>query len=192
MSTFEQFKEIVTRRRTVKPAQMNGQLIPEQDLKDIIATADWAPTHGRTEPWRFFVLTGDNLKKFCEHHAELYWANTDEALRTETKRESLSKMGDKASHLVITVMRRTPDTKIIVEEEYAAVAAATENMLLGATAKGIASFWSTGGMTHHPAMKMYLGLTENDLVMGLIYLGYSDEQKEGTRKIPLTDKIIWV
>lgn len=192
MSTFEQFKEIVTRRRTVKPAQMNGQLIPEQDLKDIIATADWAPTHGRTEPWRFFVLTGDNLKKFCEHHAELYWANTDEALRTETKRESLSKMGDKASHLVITVMRRTPDTKIIVEEEYAAVAAATENMLLGATAKGIASFWSTGGMTHHPAMKMYLGLTENDLVMGLIYLGYSEEQKEGTRKIPLTDKIIWV
>lgn len=192
MSTFEQFKEIVTRRRTVKPAQMNGQIIPEQDLKDIIATADWAPTHGRTEPWRFFVLTGDNLKKFCEHHAELYWANTDEALRTETKRESLSKMGDKASHLVITVMRRTPDTKIIVEEEYAAVAAATENMLLGATAKGIASFWSTGGMTHHPAMKMYLGLTENDLVMGLIYLGYSDEQKEGSRKIPLVDKIIWV
>lgn len=192
MSTFEKFKEIVTRRRTVKPAQMNGQIIPEQDLKDIIATADWAPTHGRTEPWRFFVLTGDNLKKFCEHHAELYWANTDEALRTETKRESLSKMGDKASHLVITVMRRTPDTKIIVEEEYAAVAAATENMLLGATAKGIASFWSTGGMTHHPAMKMYLGLTENDLVMGLIYLGYSDEQKEGTRKIPLVDKIIWV
>lgn len=192
MSTFEQFNEIVTRRRTVKPAQMNGQIIAEQDIKDIIATADWAPTHGRTEPWRFFVLTGENLKKFCEHHAELYWANTDEAVRTETKRDSINKMGDKASHLVITVMRRTPDTKIIVEEEYAAVAAATENMLLGATAKGIASFWSTGGMTHHPAMKMYLGLTENDLVMGLIYLGYSDEQKEGTRKIPLNDKIIWV
>lgn len=192
MSTFEQFNEIVTRRRTVKPGQMNGRIIPEQDIKDIIATADWAPTHGRTEPWRFFVLTGENLKKFCAHHAELYWANTDEALRTETKRASLSSMGDKASHLVITVMRRTPDTKIIVEEEYAAVAAATENMLLGATAKGIASFWSTGGMTHHPAMKMYLGLTENDLVMGLIYLGYSEEQKEGTRKIPLNDKIIWV
>lgn len=192
MSTFEQFKEIILNRRTVKPAQMNGQIIAEQDIKDIIATADWAPTHGRTEPWRFFVLTGENLKKFCEHHAELYWVNTDEALRTETKRESLSKMGDKASHLVITVMRRTPDTKIIVEEEYAAVAAATENMLLGATAKGIASFWSTGGMTHHPAMKMYLGLTENDLVMGLIYLGYTDERKEGNRKIPLTDKIIWV
>ncbi len=192
MSAFETFKAIVTKRRTVKPAQMNGQIIPEQDIKDIIATADWAPTHGRTEPWRFFVLTGENLEKFCEHHAELYWANADEAKRTENTRNSLKKMSEKASHLIITVMRRTPETKIIVEEEYAAVAAATENMLLAATAKGIASFWSTGGMTHHPAMKMYLGLTENDLVLGLIYLGYTDEQKEGTRKIPLEDKIIWV
>lgn len=171
---------------------MNGRIIQEQEIREIIATADWAPTHGRTEPWRFFVLTGENLDKFCEHHAELYWANTDEGLRTETKRDTLRKMGANASHLIITVMRRTPETKIIVEEEYAAVAAATENMLLAATAKDIASFWSTGGMTHNPAMKMYLGLTENDLVMGLIYLGYTDEHKEGTRKIPLEDKIIWV
>lgn len=171
---------------------MNGQKISEHDIREIIATADWAPTHGRTEPWRLFVLTGENLDKFCEHHAELYWANTDESLRTETKRDTLRKMCDKASHLIITVMRRTPDTKIIVEEEYAAVAAATQNMLLAATAKGIASFWSTGGMTHHPAMKMYLGLTENDLVMGLIYMGYTNEEKEGMRKIPLEDKIIWV
>ncbi|MCY1547025.1 hypothetical protein D9M68_830580 [compost metagenome] len=101
-------------------------------------------------------------------------------------------MGNKASHLVISLMRRTPEAKIITEEEYAAVAAATQNILLGATAKGIASFWSTGGMTHHPAMKLYLELKDEDLLMGLLYLGYSDEQKEGMRKIPLDDKIIWV
>ncbi len=192
MSAFETFKDIVLKRRTVKPAQMNGQIIPEQDIKDIIAMADWAPTHGRTEPWRFFVLTGENLDKFCEHHAELYWANTDEATRTETKRNALRSMSEKSSHLIITVMRRTPETKIIVEEEYAAVAAATENILLAASAKNIASFWSTGGMTHHPSMKMYLGIDEADLLMGLIYLGYANEQKEGLRKIPLEDKIIWV
>lgn len=192
MSAFETFKEIVLQRRTVKPAQMNGQIIAEQDIKDIIKMADWAPTHGRTEPWRFFVLGGENLDKFCEHHAELYWVNTDEEVRTETKRDSLRGMSDKSSHLIITVMRRTPETKIIIEEEYAAVAAATENMLLAATAKGIASFWSTGGMTHHPAMKMYLGIDEADLLMGLIYLGYTDNAKEGMRKIALEDKIIWV
>ncbi len=171
---------------------MNGQIIPEQDIKDILELANWAPTHGRTEPWRFLVLSGENLHKFCDHHAQLYWANTPEDVRTETKANTLANMGKKASHLIITIMKRTPDTKIIVEEEYAAVAAATQTMLLAATAKGIASFWSTGGMTHHPAMKMYLELDEADLLMGLIYLGYSDEHRAGTRKSSSEDKTIWI
>jgi nitroreductase len=192
MNAFETFKEIVQKRRTVKPGQMNGQIIPEQDIKDIIETANWAPTHGRTEPWRLLVLTGENLKKFCEHHAQLYWANTPEDVRTETKANTLANMGNKASHLIIMIMKRTPETKIIVEEEYAAVAAATQNMLLAATAKGIASFWSTGGMTHHPSMKMYLELPEADLLMGLLYFGYTDEHKKGLRKTTIEEKTIWV
>ncbi|WP_222166367.1 nitroreductase family protein [Edaphocola aurantiacus] len=192
MNAFDTLKQVIEGRRTTKPAQMNGQKISDEDVKEILALADWAPTHARTEPWRFFVLTGDNLQKFCEHHADLYWANTSPETRTETKRDALLNMGSKASHLVISLMRRTPEAKIITEEEYAAVAAATQNILLGATAKGIASFWSTGGMTHHPAMKLYLELKDEDLLMGLLYLGYSDEQKEGMRKIPLDDKIIWV
>lgn len=192
MNTFETFQEIAKKRRSIKPGQMNGQKIEEKDIKEILACADWAPTHARTEPWRFFVLTGDNLKKFGEHHSELYWANADIETRTETKRAALLNMGNKASHLIITIMRRTPEAKIIKAEEYAAVAAATQNLLLAATAKGMASFWSTGGMTHHQSMKMYLGMGEEDQMMGLIYLGYSDEQKEGSRKIPMEDKTIWV
>ncbi|HTO15568.1 MAG TPA: nitroreductase [Edaphocola sp.] len=192
MEGFETLRAIISNRRSVKSEQMNGQKISNEDIIEIIEMADWAPTHGRTEPWRFFVLTGDNLKKFGEHHAELYWANTPEETRNETKKEILSKKGDNASHLVITVMKRTEETKIIIEEEFAATAAAVENMLLAATAKGFASFWSTGGMTHHPVMKMYLGLKEDDLVTGLIYFGKTDKVKEGIRKIPIEDKIIWV
>jgi nitroreductase len=75
----------------------------------------------------------------------------------------------------------------------AAVAAAAQNMLLGAAALGIAVIWSTGGMTYHPSLKESLGLDEHDRVMGLIYLGYSDEpEKERKRHIPLEDKAVWV
>ncbi|HRP88518.1 MAG TPA: nitroreductase [Edaphocola sp.] len=192
MKRFDTLKEVMSNRRSVKPEQMNGKQISQEDITEIIKMADWAPTHGNTEPWRFFVLSGENLKKFGEHHAELYWTNTPEETRNETKKEKLLTKGDNASHLVIVVMRRTKDSKIIVEEEFAATAAAVENMLLAATAKDIASFWCTGGMTHHPVMKMYLGLDEEDLISGLIYFGHSDKKKEGTRKIPIEDKIIWV
>jgi nitroreductase len=51
------------------------------------------------------------------------------------------------------------------------VAAAIQNILLGAMALNISSFWSTGGMTYHPELKRYLNLEEEDQVIGLLYLG---------------------
>ena len=72
------------------------------------------------------------------------------------------------------------------------IAAAIQNMLLGAEALGIQALWSTGGMTHQPAMKPLLGLTEADEIVALLHFGYSDTPPaEGIRKIPLTEKISW-
>ena len=79
--------------------------------------------------------------------------------------------GDLASHLIIAIMQRGGSPKIPVLEEIAATAIAVQNILLGATAAGIASFWSTGGMTHHPVMKDFLQLKEEDIVMESFVLG---------------------
>jgi hypothetical protein len=47
-------------------------------------------------------------------------------------------------------------------------------------------------MTHQPAMKPLLGLTEADEIVALLHLGYSDTPPaEGSRKIPLAEKISW-
>jgi hypothetical protein len=47
-------------------------------------------------------------------------------------------------------------------------------------------------MTHHPALKTYLNLSEEDQVMGLLYLGYSDQPlPSGKRNFPLETKIHW-
>ncbi len=93
------------------------------------------------------------------------------------------------SHLIVTLMKRTKETKIPLMEEYAATAAAVQNILLGAEALGIAAIWSTGGMALKPAMKTYYSLSEDDFVMGFVYLGHTDQpKKEAVRNIPLTEK----
>ncbi len=77
-------------------------------------------------------------------------------------------------------------------EEVSAVSAAVQNILLGAEALGISVLWSTGGLTHHPALKEYFGLGEQDLVIGLLYMGYTDNPvKGGKRIVPLQEKITW-
>jgi nitroreductase len=192
-TTFETLAQIINSRQTTKPAMMNGKIIPDSQIEALLSLADRAPTHARTEPWRFFVFSGEALQKFGQDHADMYWNNTAEELRTEEKALAFKKVVEKVSHLVIVVMRRTPMAKIPASEEFAATAAATQNILLGASAAGIAAIWNTGGMALKPAMKQYLDLAEEDSVMGLLYLGYTDEPAKPTpRNIPLTEKISWM
>lgn len=172
---------------------MNGREVPDDQVEQLIALADWAPTHGQTEPWRFLIFNGDTLKEFGRKHADLYWAHTEEARRSQAKQDKLIQSARNASHLIITVMKRTVNSRIPAIEEMFAVAAAIQNMLLGATALGISSFWSTGGMAHHAVLREYLNLGEEDRVIGLLYLGYTDEpEKKRKRNIPLEEKITWM
>ncbi len=172
---------------------MNGKIIADEAIHDLLELAHWAPTHGRTEPWHFMVYSGQAKTDFGKTHAELYWNNTSEEKRTQEVYDKWLHTPDKASHLLLTIMKRGDNPKIPQLEEVAATAAAVQNILLGATAMGIASFLSTGGMISHPAMKHHLQLGEEDLVIGLIYLGYTDEPSaEGKRNKRITDKTVWM
>lgn len=193
INQFEKLQTIIRNRRSVSWSKMNGGIIPDERVNQILSLADWAPTHGRTEPWRFFVCGGEALKQFGKDHAQLYWQHTAADKRQQATYEKLLHNVDKASHVVIAVMKRGDNVKIPLVEEIAAASAAIEHILLGATALGIASFWSTGGMTHTNALKNYLNLSDEDVVMGLIFLGYTDEPaKDGVRNIAMTEKVKWL
>lgn len=36
---------------------MNGLRVSDGEVEQILEAANWAPTHGKTEPWRFAVLS---------------------------------------------------------------------------------------------------------------------------------------
>ena len=169
---------------------MNGKKIPDKQVQSLLELADWAPTHGFTEPWRFVVYA--NPPEFCHQHAELYKQNTSAENFDKAVYDKFYEQGDKASHVIIAMMKRGSLSKIPVIEEVEAVACAVQNILLGATALGVASFWSTGGMALRQPMKDFLGLGEDDHVIGILYLGYADIQPAGSRSIPLEEKIKWI
>ena len=189
-NTFSIIADIIKTRRSTKPVTMNGKKIPDDQVQSLLELADWAPTHGFTEPWRFVVYA--NPPEFCHQHAELYKQNTSAENFDKAVYNKFYEQGDKASHVIIAIMKRGNLPKIPVIEEVEAVACAVQNILLGATALGIASFWSTGGMALRPPMKDFLDLGEDDHVVGILYLGYADIQPAGSRSIPLEEKIKWI
>ncbi len=191
MNKFEIISDIIKKRRTVKPAKMNGKIIPDSQVKQLLQLADWAPTHKHTEPWRFIVYAGSKAKEFVQQHAELYRKSVPEEQFKKDKYEKILGNAVNLSHLIVCVMKRDEQERIPEIEEISAASAAVQNILLGAESLGIAGFWSTGGMTHSSLMKEFLGLNSRDKVIGLIYLGYSDSGYEGKRVIPVDDKITW-
>lgn len=197
METNNQFfilSKIIKERRTRKAQLMNGKKIEDATIESLLELADCAPTHGRTEPWRFQVYADKGLEAFCKNHAKLYWEGTDEAIRNTTKRDLFGSLYQFASHLIVVSMERTEGVKIPDFEEYAACCAAVQNILLGAEALGLAAIWNSGGMTYSDKMKEYLGIKEEDQVVALVYLGYLDTEldKEAQRRISLDEKTQWI
>jgi nitroreductase len=190
---FDILSHLIENRRTTKPHLLNGRKIADEDIQKLLQLADWAPTHGHTEPWHFHIFAGDKVLQFCSDHAILYQQQTDPEKFDQAKFDKLQHMGDLASHIIVASMKRGNLPKIPALEEIAAASCAIQNLLLGATALGIASYWGSGGMAYHPAMKSFLKLGEEDVVLGILYLGYSDKtERTGKRMIPLEEKITWM
>ena len=50
---------LIKNRRTVTPKDyLSGGSISDEDLGTILEAANWAPTHNKTQPWRYVMLSG--------------------------------------------------------------------------------------------------------------------------------------
>ena len=160
-------------------------------VQQMLENANWAPTHGLTEPWRFVVFTGESLKRLADFFQQVYKENTPAESFDEGKYQKQGESILQSSHVVAIIMKRQETEKIPEVEEVCAVACAVQNMWLTATANGIGCYWSTGGPTFKPQGKAFFGLSEKDKLLGFMYVGnYDGELPTGKRK-PWEEKVSW-
>ena len=184
-----EFNALARRRRTIKPAELSNRPIEDDVLASILENANWAPTHGMTEPWRFVIFTGDSRRLLGERLSAIYQEITPPDAIKPTKVENLEKNPQRAPVVIAICMKRQETEKIPEMEEVEAVACAVQNMHLTATAYGLGGFWSSNKAACSDAMKDFLQLGEKDKVLGLFYLGYpSGDWPEGTRT-PIEAKV---
>ena len=191
----ETVNNLIQQRRSLFPRDFSGEKVDKKDVEQILENANWAPTHGRTEPWFFVVITGSALEKFGLTHAEMYREQTPPADFSEEKYNKLARRPTECSHVIAICMRRGDKAKIPVIEEVEAVAMAVQNMYLTTFALGLAGYWSSGGMTYHPAMKELFNLGEEDQFLGFFMLGKPKDAEfypKGFRKAKWEEKVVWM
>lgn len=188
----EQITSVIRHRRTIKPKQFNDQTIDDSILKEILENANWAPTHGMTQPWRFSVFRGAARQRLADFLAETYKQITPAESFKQNKYEGMSSNAMKAPVVIAIGMKRQEIEKISELDELQAVACAVQNMHLTATAHGLGGFWSTNVAAVSDRMREFLHLGSRDRALGLFYLGYPDcRWPEGNRQ-PVSAKIRWV
>ena len=183
--------ELIRHRRSIKPDQMDGRAIPEEHLAQILENANWAPTHGMTEPWRFTVFRGHDRVALGKFLSETYRELTAPDEFKPSKFEKLSRNPTLAPVVIAIGMKRQVSGKISEIDEVQAVACAVQNMHLTATAYGIGGFWSSNVAACSEQMRDFIGLGTGDRSLGLFYLGYPKGDWPSGKRSPMSDKIRW-
>jgi nitroreductase len=185
--------QLIRDRRSVSPDAFKKRTVQRDQLNAMLEAANWAPTHGLTEPWRFKVYGGTSLRQLMEKLAAIYKAETPATSFNPLKYQKFFDRADKVSTVITVHLKRHPEKKVSEEDEVMAVACAVQNMALVAAAYGMALFWSTPKMMHHEDFQALLGIEAPDRCLGILYIGYPDlpEWPKGRRNIWM-NKVEWL
>ncbi len=150
--------------------------IPRELVAELLDAAVTAPNHHATGPWRFVVLTGAARGEVGAAHAAAV-----ARARPDAGPEGLVKEAARLERapVVVACVVSPGEDPVEAREDRDAVAAAVQNLLVGAHARGLAAMWRTGVMVDEPEVRDALGVGGRDAIVGFVYLGTAPESVPG-------------
>ena len=178
---------IIKSRRSIMPGQYNNLLIDDQHIKLILEAANWAPTHKKTEPWRFKVLKGKTKNKFGDFLAAKYEESAP--IFSEFKHKKIMEKVKKSSAIILICMQRDTKESVPEWEEIAAVSMSVQNMWLMATELKIGSYWSSPKLVNF--VDEFIPLNQGERCLGIFYMGQHNGEINQRIPGPIEDKVLW-
>lgn len=165
--SFDNFAALVRARRTHMLVDVDRD-VPIDLIERLCELAIWAPNHKKTWPWRFAAFTGDGRARlgetFVEDMIDAGFGDHEKRAKTATKYTR--------TPAVLVVGSTADDHPTFHDENRDTVAAGIQNLLLGATAAGLASYWSTAPVIGGERTLKLCGFERTDRIIGVIYLGW--------------------
>jgi len=199
--------KLIKSRRSIMPKDLTGEHLNKSDIDLVLDAANWAPTHHKTEPWRYTVIdSADGILDYLDM-MDCWYSENKESLPEEEYNRFSAKITSvrevwpqKVSHMIIICMKRQalPDKKLPEWEEISAVACSVQNMHLALTSlEGVGGFWSSHtwckAFRDSKEMRNYLDLSDDeDRVFGAFLIGKVQEGKQfRSKRGDWEDKVTW-
>ena len=187
--------EAIQTRRSIKIFK-DIEPVSKEVVEQLLQAAIMAPNHHHTEPWKFFVLQGDGRLPLSRVLAE--WAKTRvDDPESEAGQKRIKKISGKPliapTAIVVALSPKQDSKKAIYIEDVSAVSAAVQNILLEAHGLGLGAIWKSGPAYYAAPVKNYFKLTDEEEILGVIFVGESDMKKNPEpKRIPFEEKTVWI
>ena len=187
--------DAIAARRSIR--QFKETPIPDETLRAILTAAIQAPSAKNRQPWRFYVVQGDQ-------RAEMVRVMREGIARAKARGDDLG-----SAEWSAQVMEQAPVTVFIFNEEgmppwlahsieqmfmdltnIQSIGAAIQNMLLAAQDLGLGSLWIGDVLYAYEELRDWLG--EKSALIAAIALGYADESPAARPRKSLDEVVRWV
>lgn len=161
-----------TVHQNIHQRQSIGHLIEPapnaEQLENAFQAALTAPDHHRLKPTRFVVVPEAEREAFGEL---LSRALADTGQTEEAQLERVKHHPFRAPLLVLALTQLQDHPKVPHFEQILSSGAAVQNFLLSLQVQGFSTMWRSGAVVESKLFKQALGLSEQDLISGIIYIG---------------------
>ena len=152
-------KDALLKRRSIR--KYLGKEVSDEMIEELLHAAMSGPSACNRRPWIFYVIKDQD--KLNELRKASRFSNMNAPL-------AIVVVGDLSRSLPLQLK------DFWIQD----CSAATENILLRATDLGLGSLWCGIYPQKRPVerVKKILGITNSDIPLNIIYIGYGDEEKE--------------
>jgi F420 biosynthesis protein FbiB-like protein len=190
-------------RRSIR--RYRDQPVPPSLISELVEAACWAPSPHNRQPWRFAVLSTEQRKlALADAMGERLRADRrgdadDEAAIEADVARSRARLASAPVVLVACLtmaeMDSYPDARRRAAERAMAaqaVAAAVQNLMLGATARGLGSCWMCAPLFCPDVVRSVLDLAPDWEPQALITLGYAADPGRMRPRNPAGEVMRWL
>lgn len=164
--------EAIRVRRSVR--RYSGDPIPMEVLAELVSAAVLAPSAGNTQPWRFIVVRDRKLREglVAAAYGQTFLAEAPAVIVVCADLDRARR-----------AYRQRGETLYCLQD----TAAAIQNLLLAATAKGLGTCWV--GAFDEGEVAELLGLPRELRPVALVPVGRPGEQPQARPRRPLTEVV---
>lgn len=157
----------------------------EEQLNTMFKAALRAPDHANLRPWRFITIEGNARKKLGDLFAGI--ALQDDSKSSPAIVERKRNAPFRAPVIVALVLHYKEHAKVPEVEQILSVGAAGHGLITAAYQMGLGAYWRTGDICFDPRVAKALDLSDNEKLLGFVYLGTPEGALKSVPELKVND-----